>query len=172
MLLQGGSPSFRPGKEKIAYFFSYFALYLLPVLINRNNKGIYEKKKPPAFIWCIWKVIFVIYSRDIKVKKVDEKQDPRKPINRPHVPNSVHPLFLDLRTSKDGSNSQRLYILTRRTSLCMLKALIRKLNLTKMGKLQNTNCILRLSVLFMSIAWSHHAHLCPKTPFSPNFKNF
>jgi len=59
--------------RKNCLFFSYFALYLLPVLINRNNKGIYEKKKPPAFIWCIWKVIFVIYSRDIKVKKVDEK---------------------------------------------------------------------------------------------------
>ena len=45
--------------------FSYFAFYLLPVSINQNNKGIYGKRKPSAFILCIWKVI---YSRGIKVK--------------------------------------------------------------------------------------------------------
>ena len=51
--------------RKNGVFFSYFALYLLPVSINQNNKGIYGKKKPSAFIWYIWKVI---YSWGIKVK--------------------------------------------------------------------------------------------------------
>ena len=57
-------------RKKLLVFFSYFALCLLPVSINQNNKGIYGNRKPSAFIWCIWKVILVIYSRDIKVKKV------------------------------------------------------------------------------------------------------
>jgi len=52
-------------------FFSYFALCLLPVSINQNNKGIYGNRKPPGLIWQQQKQQQQQHCRDIKFKKVD-----------------------------------------------------------------------------------------------------